>query len=177
MPRMIHIPGNGEEAWMKRFLDFAKMETAQKRAGGASMLARLGEIMFIDLVRRHCESLDADQANWLAGLKDRQVGLALSLLHEAPGDDWTIERLARDCGMSRSTMAERFAHFVGRPPMQYLTLWRMQLAAEMLLAGEDTLARIAARVGYDSEAAFSRAFKRTVGMAPGEWRDARLTAP
>lgn len=177
MPRMIHLPGNGGEAWMKRFLDFAKLESEMKRAGGASMLARLGEIMFIDLVRRHIEGLDANQPSWLAGLKDRQIGLALSLLHEAPGDAWTIERLARDCGMSRSTLSERFAHFVGRPPMQYLTLWRMQLAAQMLLAGEELLAEIAARVGYESEAAFSRAFKRTVGAAPGEWRDARLTAP
>lgn len=176
LPRMIRMPGGGDEAWMKRFLDYARMESAQKRAGGASMLAKLGEIMFIDLVRRHSESLDSDQANWLAGLKDRQIGLALSLLHEAPGENWTIERLARDCGMSRSTLSERFAHFVGRPPMQYLALWRMQLAAEMLLDGEDALARIAARVGYDSEAAFSRAFKRIVGLAPGEWRDARLRA-
>ena len=176
MPRMIHVPSNGDEEWMKRFIDFAKMEAAQKRAGGATMLAKLGEIMFIDLVRRHLEGLSADDANWLAGLKDRQIGKALNLLHAAPGEDWTLERLAKATGMSRSTLAERFTHFVGRPPMQYLTLWRMQLASEMLLEGDASMAQIASKIGYESEAAFSRAFKRTVGLAPAQWRDERAQA-
>lgn len=173
LPRMLRVPSRGDEEWMRQFLAFAKLESAEKRAGGVSMLAKLGEIMFIDLVRRHLESVSGDDANWLAGLKDRQIGKALNLLHAAPGEDWSIERLAKEAGLSRSTLSERFAHFVGRPPMQYLTLWRMQLASEMLIDGAHSMAAIAERIGYDSEAAFSRAFKRAVGMAPGEWREER----
>lgn len=176
MPRMMHIPSSGDEAWMRRFIEFAKMEASKKRAGGASMLAKLGEIMFIDLVRRHVEGLSEREANWLGGLKDRQIGKALTLLHAAPGEDWTIERLAKETGMSRTVLTERFSHYVGRPPMQYLTLWRMQLASEMLTVGDQSMAQIGARIGYESEAAFSRAFKRVVGMAPGEWRDQRARA-
>ncbi len=175
LPWMIRIQSNGDEEWMQRLLMFAKMESAERRAGGASMLARLGEIMFIDLVRRHLVGLTAEDANWLAGLKDRQIGKALNVLHAAPGEDWTLERLAKETGMSRSTLAERFTHYVGRPPMQYLTLWRMQLASEMLIDGDASMAQIASRIGYESEAAFSRAFKRTAGVAPGEWRDARAS--
>ncbi len=173
LPRMLLIRSNGDEEWIQRFIAFAQLESAQKRVGGVSMLAKLGEIMFIDVVRKHFEGLSLGEANWLAGLKDRQVGRALGLLHQSPGADWTLERLAKETGMSRTSLADRFVHFVGRPPMHYLTLWRMQLAAELLSDGDASLAQIAATIGYDSEAAFSRAFKRTVGLAPAQWRDKR----
>jgi len=174
LPRMIRIKSNGDEEWIQRFAGFARLESAQKRAGGASMLAKLGEIMFIDVVRKHLESVSLDDENWLSGLKDRQIGRALALLHENPGADWTLERLAKETGMSRTSLSDRFVRFVGRPPMQYLSLWRMQLASQMLSGGEVSMAQIAAKIGYESEAAFSRAFKRMVGMAPAQWRDRSL---
>jgi AraC-like DNA-binding protein len=173
LPPMIHVRAQDGGEWMDRFLAFATLEAAAKRAGGASMLAKLGEIMFIDLVRRYLDGLPETDASWLAGLKDRQVGRALALLHQSPAEDWTLERLAKESGMSRSSLAERFTHYVGRPPMQYLALWRMQLAAASLASGEASVARIAAEVGYDSEAAFSRAFKRAVGVSPSVWREQR----
>jgi AraC-like DNA-binding protein len=170
---MIHVRAQDGGDWMDRFLAFATLEASAKRAGGASMLAKLGEIMFIDLVRRYLDGLPESDANWLAGLKDRQVGRALALLHQSPAEAWTLERLAKESGMSRSSLAERFAHYVGKPPMQYLALWRMQIAAAKLASNEAPVARIAAEVGYDSEAAFSRAFKRTVGVSPSVWRESR----
>lgn len=173
LPRMIHIRAQDGGEWMDRFLAFATLEASEKRAGGASMLAKLGEIMFIDLVRRYLDKLPEGDASWLAGLKDRQIGRALSLLHERPAEEWTLERLSREAGMSRSSLAERFTYYVGKPPMQYLTLWRMQLAAARLASGDASVARIAAEVGYDSEAAFSRAFKRAVGVSPSVWRERR----
>lgn len=175
LPRMIHLSGGGGE-WLDRFLRFATLEASQKRAGGASILSKLGELMFIDLVRRYVETLPEEHASWLGGLRDRHVGRALGLLHASPAEDWTIERLAKETGMSRSSLAERFTHFVGRPPMQYLTLWRMQLAAGKLASGDASIGRVAADVGYDSEAAFSRAFKRAVGVSPSIWRDSRTAA-
>lgn len=171
LPRMLHMRGAQDGEWMQRFVAFATLEASEKRAGGASMLARLGEIMFIDLVRRYLAGLPDASANWLGGLKDRVVGRALNLLHEAPARDWTLESLAKETGISRSVMAERFAYHVGRPPMQYLALWRMQLAAARLDAGDGSIAQIASDVGYESEAAFSRAFKRAVGVSPGAWRE------
>jgi len=117
--------------------------------------------------------LPDDRMDWLAGLRDPFVGRALAALHRSPARAWTIESLARDAGLSRSAMAERFTQFVGRPPMHYLTNWRMQLAANHLLSGMDSIAVIANRVGYESEAAFSRAFKKLVGAPPSEWRRRR----
>jgi AraC-like DNA-binding protein len=129
--------------------------------------------MFVDVVRRYLETLPEDRTGWLAGLRDRFVGRALAALHRNPGKDWSLESLAREVGLSRSALAERFTQFVGQPPMQYLTNWRMQVAASHLLSTTDSVAAVANRVGYESEAAFSRAFKKAVGTPPGEWRVAR----
>jgi AraC-like DNA-binding protein len=128
--------------------------------------------MFVEVIRRHLEAMPADETNWLAGLRDPYVGRALSALHREPARDWMLDQLAREAGLSRSALAERFTRFVGQPPIQYLTNWRMQLAAADLRRGADSLAQIAERVGYESEAAFSRAFKKTVGLSPGRWRKA-----
>ncbi|MBI3506984.1 MAG: AraC family transcriptional regulator [Proteobacteria bacterium] len=172
LPRMMHMRSK-DSGWIDRFAEFAKLEANEKRMGGASMLAKLSEIMFIDLVRHYLAGIPEDSANWLTGLKDRHVRQAVDLLHQSPAKDWTLEGLARDTGLSRSTLAERFMRHVGKPPMQYLTLWRMQLASGMLADGDASVARIGTSVGYDSEAAFSRAFKRAVGDSPTAWRERR----
>ena len=133
------------------------------------MLARLSELLFVETIRQYLSRLGPAQTGWLSGLRDPVVGHALGELHGAPRESWTVERLARRVGLSRSMFSERFTAMVGDPPMQYLARWRMQLASHQLLAG-DSVAVVADAVGYQSEAAFSRAFKRYVGDAPGTWR-------
>ncbi|HTQ82425.1 MAG TPA: AraC family transcriptional regulator [Pseudolabrys sp.] len=159
-----------EAGWLGQFISVAVMETAAKRAGSESVLSKLSELMFIEVVRRHLEGLPAEQAGWLAGLRDPFIGKALSLLHARPAYNWTIEELAREVGQSRSVLAERFAFLVGTPPLHYLAKWRMQIASESLSAGTANVARIAADIGYESEAAFSRAFKKIIGVPPSVWR-------
>jgi AraC-like DNA-binding protein len=122
------------------------------------------------VVRRHLESLPACGTGWLSGLRDEHVGRALALLHGHPERPWTLEELARKVALSRSTLAERFTHLVGQPPMQYLARWRMQVAAGLLSGGGASVAQVATEVGYASEAAFSRTFKKLVGMPPAAWR-------
>lgn len=171
LPRLLHVPrapGVGGPA--DAFIRMALAESREKRIGAAGMLSRLGELMFAELVRRHLESLPQDSGGWLAGLRDRHVGRALALLHAEPRRDWSLEQLAREAGLSRSAFAARFTGFVGLAPMQYLKRWRLQLAAAQLADGADSIAEIGTRAGYDSEAAFSRAFRNAVGMPPGEWR-------
>jgi AraC-like DNA-binding protein len=131
----------------------------------------MSELMFVEAVRRHLESLPADRTRWLAGLRDPQIGRALACLHARPAFGWTIAALAREAGLSRSALAERFTHLVGQPPMLYLANWRMQVATGSLVRG-DKVGSVAFEVGYDSEAAFSRAFKRLVGRSPSTWRSA-----
>ncbi len=130
----------------------------------------------VDVVRRYIETLPADRTDWLAGLRDPFIGRALAALHHDPARDWTIEGLARGVGLSRSALAQRFTEFVGQPPMQYLMKWRMQLAANHLVSGRQSIAVIANLVGYDSEAAFSRVFKKVAGTPPSEWRKQRADA-
>jgi AraC-like DNA-binding protein len=149
----------------------AVKESSHARPGSENVLARLSELMFVETVRRYLETLPAGQTGWLAGLRDPLVGKALSALHGEPAAAWTVDSLARRVGASRSVLAERFTTMVGQPPMQYLTLWRMQLAARALIDGR-AVADVAAAAGYDSEAAFSRAFKKVLGQAPGTWRRA-----
>ena len=137
------------------------------------MLTRLAELMFIEVLRRYLTDLPPGQSGWLASLRDEAVGQALSLLHARPERDWTLANLAREVAASRSNLARRFTELVGQPPMQYLANWRMQVAANLLAQRADKVASIAVEVGYDSEAAFSRAFKKATGLAPGAWRAAR----
>ena len=161
---------NRHTGWIGQFIQYALAESAEQRAGSESVLTRLSELMFIDVLRRYIETLPPERAGWLAGLRDPHVGKALSLLHEKPARDWTLEELAREAGASRSVLAERFTAVVGIPPIAYLARWRMQLAAEMLTRGADNIASIAAAIGYDSEASFSRAFKKMLGRPPSQWR-------
>jgi AraC-like DNA-binding protein len=172
LPRVIKAGDrNGSNTgWLGQFIRLATMESAQKRAGGESVLAKLSELMFIEVVRRYLEDLPPGQTGWLAGLQDPFVGKALSLLHRAPARNWTIEELAKEGGVSRSVLAERFTELVGVPPMQYLAQWRMQIASGLLASGGSNVATIAGKIGYSSEAAFSRAFKKVVGMPPAAWR-------
>jgi AraC-like DNA-binding protein len=167
--------GGANDGWLGHFMRLAIAEATDKRAGGESVLGRISELMFVEAVRRHIDTLPAEETGWLAGLRDRHVGRALTLLHGQPAHPWTLEGLARDVGVSRSSLADRFLHLVGHPPMQYLAQWRMQVAAG-LLANGGGLAETAVQVGYASEAAFSRAFKKIVGEPPAAWRRQRSSA-
>jgi AraC-like DNA-binding protein len=156
-------------------LDFALAESRQRRSGAKCVLLRLSEVLFVEVVRQYLETIPTGGTGWLAGLRDPLVGHALARLHERPTDSWTLERLARQVGTSRSALADRFTQLVGLPPMRYLTHWRMQLAARLLADGAAKVSAVALQVGYDSEAAFSRAFKRITGDSPAAWRRSGLT--
>jgi AraC-like DNA-binding protein len=172
LPRVIHLSSAGPQGttgWLDTLLHIAMKESGGARAGGENVLARISELMFVEVIRRYLETLAPAETGWLAGLRDPVVGQALAALHGDPREAWTVERLARLVGLSRSVFAERFTEVVGQPPMQYLALWRMQLAARLLLDGNQ-VAGVAGAVGYESEAAFSRAFKKLVGQAPATWR-------
>jgi AraC-like DNA-binding protein len=173
LPRMLHLRATDSDAWIAKFTQQAVAESHARRPGGEAMLARMSEMMFVDAVRRYADCLPTQSAGWLAGLRDRFVGRALALMHEQPAQDWTLDELGRRVGLSRSALHERFVLLIGVPPMQYLAQWRMQAAARLLLETRATVAAIALDVGYDSEAAFARAFKRLVGKPPAAWRRER----
>jgi AraC-like DNA-binding protein len=172
LPRVLRVSDQAGGA-LAAYVQFALVESKEPRIGGQGVLGRLSELMFVAAVRQYLETLPADRTDWLAGLRDPFVGRALAALHRNPARAWTIESLARNAALSRSALAQRFTQFVGQPPMQYLTNWRMQLAANHLLSGTESVAVIANRVGYESEAAFSRAFKKVVGAPPSQWRRRR----
>jgi len=171
LPPVIHLAASGEPAsgWLGALLQVAVSESGHAAPGSENVLARLSELIFVEAVRRYLASLPAAERGWLAGLRDEVVGRALAALHASPGDAWTVERLAHTVGASRSVLAQRFTDLIGQPPMQYLTLWRMQVASRLLGEGRPVGA-VAELVGYESEAAFSRAFRKTVGLSPGAWR-------
>jgi AraC-like DNA-binding protein len=172
LPRTIHARGiaNG---WLAEFPRQVIAEAWQTRAGGATMLTRMAEMMFVEVVRRYTEELSPQGAGWLAGLRDPVVAPVLAALHARPAHAWTLAELARIAAASRTVLTERFSQTVGLPPMQYVTQWRLQLAAEQLATGSRKVAAVGADVGYESEAAFSRAFKRSTGYAPAAWRRMR----
>jgi AraC-like DNA-binding protein len=145
-------------------------ESRAQRVGADSVLTRLAELMFVEVLRRYIESLPPEQRGWLAGLRDDVVGRGLGLLHSAPAHPWTLDELASRVATSRSAFADRFTALLGQPPMQYLAQWRMQLAAGRLATGNAKVATVAEEVGYESEEAFSRAFKRLMGVSPAAWR-------
>jgi AraC-like DNA-binding protein len=157
-------------AWIESSFRFAVSEIAAGRVGSATVITKLSELLFVEAVSQFVASLPAEQRGWLAGLRDPQIGRALAALHARPTEAWTAETLALEVGMSRSVFAERFTSLVGESPMHYLTLWRMQMAAQHLREGHGSVAQVAFQAGYESEAAFSRAFKRQFGAAPGIWR-------
>ena len=175
LPHRMHMRGMSNP-WLGNFIRQVTEESRLGRPGADCVLTRLAELMFIEVLRRYLEDLPQGQTGWLAGLRDEVVGKALGLLHSRPAHPWTLADLAREAASSRSSLAKRFTELMGQPPMQYLAQWRMQVAANLLSQGGAKVATIGAEVGYDSEAAFSRAFKKSTGLAPGAWREARRTA-
>jgi AraC-like DNA-binding protein len=172
LPRVLHAPASARKPgdWLDAFVPQVVAECENRRPGSENILSRMSELMFVEVVRQYVAAQPPAARGWLAGLRDKSVGRALNLMHDQPAGCWTLDRLAEETGVSRSSLAERFSDYVGSPPMQYLTNWRMQLAAGWLAGGAITIAEIAEKVGYESEAAFSRAFKRNMGIAPAMWR-------
>lgn len=172
LPKLLHLRRSAppEREGLEHLIALASREVTERRAGSECMLLKISELMFVEVVRCHLMALPSGERGWLAGLADPVVGRALALLHERPAHAWTVEELARRAGASRSALAERFSELVGQSPIAYLASWRMQLAATLLADGRVKVSAVAAQVGYDSEAAFSRAFKAAAGLSPAAWR-------
>jgi AraC-like DNA-binding protein len=174
LPRLLRVrlvtpTGDG----LPHLIAFAINELRERRSGGQVVKLRMAELLFVDVIRRHLATLTDEKVGWLAGLRNPLVARVLALLHDAPAQGWTLDALAAQAGTSRSVLAERFVHFIGQPPMQYLRKLRMQLASRLLVEDGAKVVSIAAAVGFGSEAAFSRAFKKSVGISPNEWRRRR----
>ncbi len=161
--------GSGAGSWIRACLEFAAEKKAVKNPGDTAVLARMAELLFVEAIRDHIQSLDESETGWLAGLRDPMMNRALSIIHARVTEQWTTTKLGAEIGLSRAALADRFTRFLGEPPMQYLTKWRLYLAADKLINDRKPIAAIAHEVGYDSEAAFSRAFKRVYGVAPSRW--------
>ncbi len=166
----VNVRGSNAGIWLESSVRYALAEARSPRPGGGGVLAKLAEVLFIEVLRLHMNEQADDRTGWLAGLGDRIVGAALNALHQHPSHAWSLEELARAAGTSRSVLAERFQQLVGSSPMQYLTQWRMLLAADLLSHSNAPLARIAEDVGYQTDTAFSRAFRREFGAPPAAWR-------
>lgn len=172
LPRILRIAveRDGEGDWIRSTFTYAAQEIAAGRPGSETVLAKLSELLFIEAVRRHVGTLDPDATGWLAGLRDPYVSRALALFHGEIARSWTMDELGREVGLSRSALAERFQRLLGQPPMSYLARWRLEVAAQQLRSTSAGVAQVANAVGYAAEEAFSRAFKKAHGMAPGTWR-------
>jgi AraC family transcriptional regulator, alkane utilization regulator len=172
LPRLLRVSmrDGGTAAWVRSSIKFSVAESASSRPGSAVVLARLSEVLFAEAISHYMEELPPGESGWLAGLRDRHVGRALALLHERPAHRWTVDQLAKKVGLSRSALGERFNELIGSPPMQYLARWRTSLAARALRETKASIVRVAEDVGYESEAAFNRAFKREFGLPPAAWR-------
>jgi AraC-like DNA-binding protein len=178
LPRLLHVRASSVGGALTRdLIRVALQEHEQPRAGSETILSKMSELMFLQAVRQYIDSLPEHATGWLSGLRDRHISAALRLMHSRPEAGWTIEALAREAGLSRSAFAERFAEVMGAPPMHYLANWRLQCAARLLEGQGISIAQAAAAVGYESEAAFNRAFKKQVGLPPGAWRRARQQPP
>lgn len=162
---------------LNALLALAVGESNHARPGKRSVLLRVAELVFLEVLRSYLATATDDGASWLRAVRDPIVGRALARLHQDAARGWTLPELAREVGASRSVLAERFSYLVGQPPMLYLTYWRMQLAATRLAAGAGPIRAVASEVGYESEAAFCRAFKKLTGVTPASWRSRRQAAP
>ena len=173
----VNVRGSNAGVWLEASLRYALAEARSPRPGGASVLAKLAEVLFIEVLRLYMnEQREGEgRTGWLAGVSDRIVGAALKSMHTSPAQPWTLEALARAAGTSRSVLAERFQLLVGSSPMQYLAQWRMLLATNLLCRSNAPLARIAEEVGYQTDTAFSRAFRREFGSPPATWRRSQMT--
>ena len=171
----VNVRGSNAGAWLEASVRYALAEARSPRPGGAGVLAKLAEVLFIEVLRLYMNEQSEGRTGWLAGVGDRIVGAALNALHKSPAQAWTLEELARTAGTSRSVLAERFQHLVGSSPMQYLTQWRMLLAANLLRRSTAPLTSIAEDVGYQTDTAFIRAFRREFGAPPATWRRSQAT--
>jgi len=166
----VNVRGSNAGTWLEASVRYALTEARSPRPGGAGVLAKLSEVLFIEVLRLYMNEQKEGRTGWLAGVGDRIVGAALNALHASPAQAWTLEDLARTAGTSRSVLAERFQQLVGSSPMQYLTQWRMLLAANLLRGSSVPMTHVAMDVGYQTDTAFSRAFRREFGMPPAAWR-------
>ena len=172
LPRLLKVKlrDGDAAAWMRSSIQYSVAQSASQRPGSAMVLARLSEVLFAEAIRQHMDSLPPEETGWLAALRDCYVGRTLALLHDKPAHPWTVDALAQRVGLSRSALGQRFVALIGKPPMEYLMRWRILLAARQLRETRAPVIHIAAEVGYESEAAFNRAFKRELGVPPAAWR-------
>ncbi len=178
LPPMFRVNISNDDAgqWLENCIRYSVGQAGAAKTGSEIVIAKLSEALFAETLRRYIDLIPPGQIGWLAGARDPEVGTALALLHRQPADPWTIAELGRQVGVSRSVLAERFRHFLGVPPMAYLAHWRLQLGAQLLTTTSHSVAQIAAEVGYESEPAFNRAFKREFGAPPARFRMKSRTA-
>jgi len=172
----VHIRDDAAGRWLESSIRFSVDAAAQAGPGGEAVLAKLSEALFVETLRRYVAQWPEGRTGWLAGARDPEVGRVLALMHRRPAHPWSLADLAREAGLSRSVLAERFRHFLHQPPMAYLTGWRLQLGARILGSSSRSVADVAAEVGYESEAAFNRAFKRSFGVPPARFRNQSRSA-
>ena len=172
LPPVVHVRGEGGAPlpWLRTHLEALACEARSGRPGGAAMIARLSEVLFVHAIRAQLAELPAGSRGWLGALRDPALARVVALIHRHPERGWTVAALAREAGLSRSQFAERFAATVGHPPLTYLAQWRMHRGRALLREGGLRVGEVARRVGYGSEAAFSTAFRRSAGVAPGAYR-------
>jgi transcriptional regulator GlxA family with amidase domain len=172
----IHVRGDASGEWLEASIRHLVSERSLNRPGSEVLLSKMAEALFIETLRRYVERLPPEGVGWLAGMRDPIVGTALALLHRKPHHPWSLTELAAETGASRSVLIERFARCLGEPPLTYLARWRLQLAARLLETTRKTILQLASDVGYESEAAFNRAFKREFGLPPAQYRRQALRA-
>jgi AraC-like DNA-binding protein len=163
--------------WLENSIRYSLADGKTNGAGAQAVLAKLSETLFIETLRRYIHLLPDGQTGWLAGARDAEVGKVLALMHRQPAAPWTIAALAHEAGISRPVLATRFRRYLGESPVSYLTRWRLQLSAQLLSSTNYSVAQIASKVGYDSEQAFNRAFKRNFGNPPARYRNERKSKP
>jgi AraC-like DNA-binding protein len=175
LPAMIKINVRGDEAgaWLESSIRHLVSETTAHSPGGMVLLSKMAEALFVEALRRFMREMPEGETGWLAGARDPLVGAALAAIHRDPHRHWTLPDLAAEVGASRSVLSERFHHYLGESPMAYLARWRLQLAARMLTGDRKSMIQVAMDVGYESEAAFNRAFKREFGLPPAQYRRAK----
>ena len=179
LPRMLKLDvaqGTSRD-WVDASVRFAASELTEGRFSSSSVMSRLSELLFVEAVRQYSATPGDQDAGWLKGLEDPRVGRALALIHRSISSPWSAEALAKEVSMSRSAFVERFTKLMGMPPIRYLTLWRLQTAKLHLRETRKTMAQLAHSIGYESEQAFSRAFKREFGVPPAQWRDQSRANP
>jgi len=166
----VRIRDDASGRWLENSIRFSVNQADGSLAGGEAVLAKLSEVLFVETLRRYIAGLRPQETGWLAGARDSEVGKALALMHRNPAHPWTLAVLAKEVGLSRSVLAERFRYYLNESPIAYLTRWRLQLGSQMLSSTSYSVAQIAAEVGYESEAAFNRAFKREFTIPPARFR-------